>query len=491
MKKKMVLRTTAAAILLLHAAILLATVQADSTISGHLTLPFSRDKWFVPTADHPEGEWKTRPCVETNMHSTGDCLYDQWFGASMFVRITRMYKERPGSQSGLVGQWLQDETPNMGSGPWSSIEGGTFTADKLGPSYFPKYMIGASTHMYSSKSDVSGGWGFNEKRHSCDYLSRVQLANRVLVPPNHLSFDQSVEGGQLPDVANHPESPGGAKDIYLGTQWAPLPIFGGKYRNPQRLPRTGAGGKARSRLSWTFSINSEQYSGPLVAYPPEHWTRGTGRWFDSEEPLESLLPETLRFAMEQETLLAAKKGEINATSLYPDFPRLEDAAKRGKASLYPPETVGRNGRTSDDATPTLRKYFQRAEPYHQTYYPEGCPPDYPYAVAWRASDEATKTWWYCSPLKTDSVYASGTPKCEREGEYWSTEPQASVDPPPVPPGSDEIRAWGGGNDHLPPCPAFENDQIGCPTFCNGGPDGKGWDDPVEQCRNVDRPVVRC
>ena len=111
-------------------------------------------------------------------------------------------------------------TTNLGAGPWSSIEGGTSHADKMGRSYFPKYMIGASGHMYSPFSDVSGGWGFHEERLDCKHLSRVTLANRVLVPPNGLSFDESTQGGQRPDVESVPESPGGAKDIYLGASWA-------------------------------------------------------------------------------------------------------------------------------------------------------------------------------------------------------------------------------------------------------------------------------
>jgi hypothetical protein len=137
--------------------------------------------------------------------------------------------------------------------PWNSIEGGLFLQEKLGRSRYPKYMIGPATHMYNPNSDTSGGWGFAESTIGCEYLGRVQLSNRVLVPPSHIAFDETQSETNAENGGN-----------YFGVGWNALPIFGGTERtdsvgvadDEQKLEPDFA--KEAGRLSWTLTVDFEQ-----------------------------------------------------------------------------------------------------------------------------------------------------------------------------------------------------------------------------------------
>jgi hypothetical protein len=138
-------------------------------------------------------------------------------------------------------------------------------------------MVGAATHMYNPNSDVSGGWGFYEKMLPCKYLSRVQLSNRVITPPNHIGFD--------------PEQDEGADGNYFGASWVGMPVFGGKLRHDED-PQEGNTGRnepifdPEGELSWTFTIDSEQFKGPLVAMVPEHFYRAIDEFNAFEDKIQ-------------------------------------------------------------------------------------------------------------------------------------------------------------------------------------------------------------
>ena len=180
------------------------------------------------------------------------------FGISQYLRVYRLLEKLPTTgQFGQWGQWIGNTAHHSGS--FNSIEGGLFVADKMGRSYYPKYMASAATHLYSHTSDTGGGWGFYEKRISCDVLGRVTLSNKMMVPPHLISFDEDQEGF---------EDDGG---ISIGTSWAALPIIGNEF---------GAEGFGDSPglLTWTFVIDAANYSGPLIAYTPQHWDLRMARW---------------------------------------------------------------------------------------------------------------------------------------------------------------------------------------------------------------------
>ena len=183
------------------------------------------------------------------------------YGVSQYLRIFRLLDRTPNTgQFGLWGQWIGDDRA-LPNGPFNSIEGGLFIHDKMGRSRFPKYMASAATHLYSGQSDTGGGWGFWETCIDCSLLGRVTLSNRVIVPPNLISFDE--------DQDTHDEEGG----IFIGTSWVALPIFGGLPRVDEQDWGTDGG-----KLTWTFIMDAANFSGPLIAYVPEHWSRRLDRW---------------------------------------------------------------------------------------------------------------------------------------------------------------------------------------------------------------------
>jgi hypothetical protein len=180
------------------------------------------------------------------------------FGVSQYLRVYRLLEKVPTiGQFGQWGQWIGNDAHH--AGPFNSIEGGLFVADKMGRSYYPKYMASAATHLYSGTSDTGGGWGFYERRISCDVLGRVTLSNKMLVPPHLISFDEDQEAF---------ENDGG---ISVGTSWAALPIIGNEFG-------AVSSGDSPGLLTWTFVIDSANYSGPLIAYTPQHWDLRMARW---------------------------------------------------------------------------------------------------------------------------------------------------------------------------------------------------------------------
>ena len=180
------------------------------------------------------------------------------FGVSQYLRVYRLLDRVPTiGQFGQWGQWIGDESHHNGA--FNSIEGGLFVADKMGRSYYPKYMASGATHLYSGDSDTGGGWGFYERRISCDVLGRITLSNKMMVPPNLIAFDEDQD----------PYSTDGG--ISVGTAWAALPIIGNEFN-------AVSPGDSPGLLTWTFVIDSANYSGPLIAYAPQHWNMRMARW---------------------------------------------------------------------------------------------------------------------------------------------------------------------------------------------------------------------
>jgi hypothetical protein len=202
------------------------------------------------------------------------------YGLSFFSRIYRDMDIRRKDPAGVWGQWLQPNSSHPFSA-LSSIEGGISSSDAVGRSYYPKYMASAATHFYNPKSSING-WGFYDRRVSCDYYGGVQIANTLLMPPNLISFDEdqypfSEEGGLL-----------------FGHAWIALPLVGGKERVD--WSNKGAVGDTSTdlgKLSWTFFAEAKNFSGPVYAYVPEFWSRRLDRWNALEVLLDSGWDESL------------------------------------------------------------------------------------------------------------------------------------------------------------------------------------------------------
>ena len=225
------------------------------------------DQGAVPVFENLISELDAENCIapytsHINMGGaevvTAESAGPNLFGVSQYLRIYRLLEKVPAiGQFGQWGQWIGNDAHH--AGPFNSIEGGLFVADKMGRSYYPKYMASAATHLYSGTSDTGGGWGFYERRVSCDVLGRVTLSNKMLVPPHLISFDEDQEAF---------EDDGG---ISVGTSWAALPIIGNEFG-------AVSPGDSPGLLTWTFVIDSANYSGPLIAYTPQHWSLRMARW---------------------------------------------------------------------------------------------------------------------------------------------------------------------------------------------------------------------
>ncbi len=218
------------------------------------------------------------------------------YGVSQYLRIFPLMERVPTTgEFGLWGQWIGDDGAHQ-HGTFNSIEGGLGVLDKMGRSVFPKYGASAATHWYSPLSDTGGGWGFHERRIPCSMLGRVTLSNQVLVPPNLISFDEDQETY---------DSEGG---IFFGTSWVALPLFGGENREDEQEWGTNGG-----KLTWTFVADAANYSGPLIAYVPEHWSRRLDRWNAME-----ILDEVYEWddSETSQTLKNFVQGDISSEELH-------------------------------------------------------------------------------------------------------------------------------------------------------------------------------
>ena len=212
--------------------------------------------------------------------STADAANNKGiYGVSQYIRIWEELSLRPLPQAGIYGQWIQPHAMHPYF-TWQSIEGGLFSDDKVGRSKYPKYMAGAQSHLYNGDS-TQFGWGFYEKRVPCEYLGGIQIANKMLLPPNLISFDE--------DQNNHITDGG----MFFGHGWIAMPLIGGKNRENWSNGGTDEGRDINSgKLTWTFFVDAENFSGPLTAYAPEFWYRRVNK-FNAYEILNERWEENL------------------------------------------------------------------------------------------------------------------------------------------------------------------------------------------------------
>ena len=213
-----------------------------------------------------------------------------YYGVSSYIRLFPFLGREVGepvsaspydaSHYGYFGQWMgpyartnwnpsqaASDANYRGSASTASIEGGLFSAAKMGKTRYPKYLAGSSTHAYSPWSDVGRGWGFYEAAVDCTYLGLVHLSNRVIVPPSGISYE--------PSQPEHGDDGG----IFVGASWLGLPLF---HATSARTDEHEAGPdnqgtEAAPMLSWTHVVDTATVRGPVIAYAPEMFTR---RWVE-------------------------------------------------------------------------------------------------------------------------------------------------------------------------------------------------------------------
>lgn len=157
---------------------------------------------------------------------------------------------------GTSSQWIQAndgvrDPQNHDLGwPWGSIEGGHLVARGLGGA---RYMVGASTHRWDARSDVSGGFSGAGNALATQYWGRVVLSRRLLLPPHGVCFRAQDEGK------------------LFGNGWVAMPLFDFDSAGP-------AVARNRHPLTWTFFADAANYRGPVCCYPPQYWARRVEEW---------------------------------------------------------------------------------------------------------------------------------------------------------------------------------------------------------------------
>lgn len=109
----------------------------------------------------------------------------------------------------------------------------------------PKFSMNATPNCYSTEV-ASPGWPFFHSSEPLpdDMLGIAQVSNRLLVPPDGMTFDGSPMGE------------------LLGYAWMALPLT-----EPRDDPQpTGD-------QSWTLFLDAKNFKGPLAYYLPECWSR--------------------------------------------------------------------------------------------------------------------------------------------------------------------------------------------------------------------------
>lgn len=172
-----------------------------------------------------------------------------------------------GFQIGLPGNWIIPDNPDNKDLPccpegtiartwaprgptWSSV----FQTQEGGLGYWrgnryhynsPKFSMNGVPDCYNSEI-ASPGWPFFYRAEALpdDQLGIAQLSNRILVPPDGITFEGDLEGR------------------FLGYTHMMLPLTEAKPSSPP----TG-------NQSWTLFLNSENFKGPVAFYIPEMWSR--------------------------------------------------------------------------------------------------------------------------------------------------------------------------------------------------------------------------
>ena len=191
-------------------------------------------------------------------------------GVSFYTAAwTLLEKPLKNFQIGLPGTWIVPD--NMDNETIPLCPPGTYARDNWdprGPTYrdvfqtlegglgywagnkyrygSPKFSMNATAQCYDFEI-ASPGWSFfyDDETLPTERLGIAQLHNRILIPPDGLTFDGTPEGE------------------FMGYSYMALPFtdaYGGD------IMPTGD-------QSWTCFINTENFKGPIAYYLPETWSK--------------------------------------------------------------------------------------------------------------------------------------------------------------------------------------------------------------------------
>jgi hypothetical protein len=133
------------------------------------------------------------------------------------------------------------QTIEGGLGYWVSTQFGSAT---------PKYRVNGTPDGYTHEISSTGRGFGNPKPLAGDIMGIAQISNRLLVPPDGLTFRP------------------GANGQILGNAWMALPF----------TPAGSDAGVPTGDQSWTLFLNAANYKGPVVYWIPQTWSRLSRRY---------------------------------------------------------------------------------------------------------------------------------------------------------------------------------------------------------------------
>lgn len=163
-----------------------------------------------------------------------------------------------------VGSYARDNWPERGPtwrDVYQNIEGGSgeWVSTRF-PAAVSKFRINATPDCYGYQV-ASSGWTFGGDLLPDAKLGLAQLANRLIIPPDGLTFIDAA-GGTM-----------------FGNAWIALPLI------PASTP---AGGVPTGDQSYTFFAHASNFRGAVAFYTPEIWSAinavdatGVGRGHDA------------------------------------------------------------------------------------------------------------------------------------------------------------------------------------------------------------------
>ncbi|MEL7497644.1 MAG: hypothetical protein AAFN77_08550 [Planctomycetota bacterium] len=196
------------------------------------------------------------------------------YGVSFYVSIWPLIeKPMSGFQIGLPSTWIipdnrdfneplcppgtvaRDNWPERGPhyrDVFQTIEGGLgYWVSTRFPSTNPKYRMNGTPNGYNHEIS-SPGWGFGKtKSLPPKKLGIAQLSNRLVVPPDGMTFEAEASGK------------------ILGNAWMVLDL----------APEDNQGDKTPTGNNcWTLFLNTDNFKGPVAFWIPETWSQLSRRY---------------------------------------------------------------------------------------------------------------------------------------------------------------------------------------------------------------------
>lgn len=197
------------------------------------------------------------------------------------------------------GTLARDHWPQRGPSyreVFQTIEGGAgFWVSTRFPSKTPKYRMNGTPDCYNEEIS-SPGWSFyGGVALKSQQMGLVQISNRLLVPPDGLTFERGTRGE------------------LFGSAWMALPLMDSR----AAYHRQPTGDK-----SWTFFVNAQNFKGPVAFWIPDTWSAIANGYPPAEGRTLDVRPGIMAGgAMEVNTVPYFSNKDRNGV-LYSRIPRL-------------------------------------------------------------------------------------------------------------------------------------------------------------------------